>query len=297
MVMLPGWSGLQWNVYKNYYFKDREGKTYITTDFSNDNIDKTYNPNINDDVDPPTRRNTLFALFAKTELSKEGVLKFVNKYGLLTESAHKVNAFETVRGDLLETIYTEIKLLNKAWLLYNDLKKYEISELRKKIEIEVATKTLNKDLDNDTIEKNVIVKPKLKKDLCKFNIYLKKDSKLDGSVYSFCAFFYLLELTTEKIKEHGGAFPHYMYIRESNEKDMLTTFGYYAAPSFECNNLISALWIQFYNLLIQGHGLIKCHYEGCNNLVEKKRRKLYCSDACRSKQNTNNFRRRHPSKK
>lgn len=83
-----------------------------------------------------------------------------------------------------------------------------------------------------------------------------------------------------------GAIPYYTKIIESDENIL----GYSMLPTFECNNLAAALWIQFYNILNNNQEIAECAF--CGLPFVKKGRSLYCDKRCKNNKNVNDYRKR-----
>ena len=117
------YKGLQWKVYKKYSIENFKGHDFIVPVFEK-GIKKVYNPNINDDKDPPTKRNTLFAEFAMINIDTENILKIIGQYGLFWTD--RIGIRNNINGDLLFKTNEEIFSLKKAWEIFKALRNYDV---------------------------------------------------------------------------------------------------------------------------------------------------------------------------
>ena len=104
-------------------------------------IKLTYNPNINEEKNPPTRRNTLFNQFAPINTDIDSIFRIVKEYGLLWTSSRKK---QRPRGDLVCRTKEEIFALKRAREIYVALRKNDVRKLKGLIKLEKYSDYIDK---------------------------------------------------------------------------------------------------------------------------------------------------------
>lgn len=296
-ILSKEFKGLQWIVYNDYYFEEKEDGTYIVPDLSS-GILKRYNPLINDKKNPSWKRNALFATFAFKKKTKKDVYEFVKEYGLLWTDGRKKNIFGKNREPLKE-IYNEIDTLNKTVRIYRALNNYKISKLRELITLKdqyfKAELGNNQDKLSSSKDAEYIkaIYTGIKKGP-KLEIVLSQFPTKDSLVILFSAVYYLAEFIPYKIGENGGVLPYFSKI-EIRDSDIIPRF--FLLPSMESKTLAGSLWVQFYNAFILGKELIRCKREKCSEYFIKTGKREYCDNTCKYDQNKIDTRRIREEKK
>lgn len=279
--------GLKWDVYKNYYFIEKNNKTYITADFTEDNIQRSYYPN--EYKREKKRRKFLFIEFAEAEPDKKNVFNLVKNFGLLkTSTADNKQNNNEIKGDLLEDIFLEIKALKKAWQIYKGtIDLHFFSELKRIIKFKSIEEETDYSNPKANIKKQIIVEQVLETDPFTY-ITVNKNEKLDSDIYQLSAMQYLLNTISNNIKINGGAIPTYfaIYLTDAETDETLNCSF---VPNLECNNLAASLWIQFYNFISNGPVLIKCKNDRCKEVFLKEGKKEYHNENCRIAQNMRDY--------
>lgn len=296
--------GLQWKVYNEYIVENFEGYDFIVPVFTK-GVKDTYNPNINEEKDPPTKRNTLFNQFAMIDTDTGSILKIVKQYGLLWTSSRRKHQ---PRGDLLEKTKEEIHVLKTAREIYMALRKNNVVKLKELIKLDKYSDYMSKfykvdyvDIEKDADLSNISSKDITFKRSVLDNkesddfvvrvgvknepllvITVEKNNKEDLEVIRFAAFYYLAELISDRIKINGGAFPYFIKINRSENNET----GFSAVTLLESKNLASSLWIQFYNAItiFQDYKICK----NCGNIFgrdERERLRDFCSLKCKKAKN------------
>ncbi|MCL4386453.1 MAG: hypothetical protein M1326_09125 [Cyanobacteria bacterium] len=311
MEFIKNWNGLEWRIYNEYKITNIGSKDYIIPVFSN-GIRKSYNPNIDDTRPLSNRRNNLFLEFAKIDQeNNDEIINLINQYGLLWTEKHSIKKGE-ISGDPLSDFKDEIFALKKALDIYRALKSRKIgklydlikfkkrqavfSNLHKAYKVEFGDNTEKQDLSSkniksakeiseDSDDNYFIINAGIKNEPV-IEIEIEKNKEKELAAFMPAAYLYLIELISDRINRSRGAIPYYIKITES-EKNIL---GYSMLPTFECNNLAAALWIQFYNIINKNQEIAECAF--CGLPFVKEGRSLYCNKICKNNKNVSDYRKR-----
>jgi hypothetical protein len=292
MDIIRNWKGLCWQVYNEYETKDIKNKLFIIPNIKS-GIKAVFNPTSKEEFGNLTKRKPLLIRFAELGIEDSDILTFVNQYGLLWTDYYKFKKNE-ITGDSLDDIKEEIITFKKAFDIYMALKKNDIEKLKETIKLVKTSEfylkktfrgsisellkydqiTSEKSLKSNNNVENFIVSADIKKEPL---IELTIEKYRQKEEIRYITFLYLIELISKKIKDNKGAFPYYSKIDYSEEN----IIGFAVAPSLECSNLASALWIQFYSAVTTGQIIMECQY--CGKPFLRTGKVLFCDDKCSNK--------------
>lgn len=227
---------------------------------------KVYNP-VEENID-------IFLKFSQINTdNKDYILDWISKYGLPGKLGDRKNhlfnedAKRLVEKGIIYPYEQFVSKINKANFL---LKLYLLTVVNSDYK-EIKKHTTCEKLENEMYSFNF-------KNLAG-EIYLLED-KPNNSDYGYLA----LNVINNKIsKELKGIVPiigdisHVAY--EGDEKD-----EWNISSSWQCNNLMSALYLHFYWLVTQNERIKKCEYKDCGNYFSANRTdQKFCSTSCRKK--------------